>query len=180
LKIRQKTTILQTLPFDVARVNLQRDDGTFVDFFEIQCKDWVNIIALTEDEKVVMIRQYRLGADSSVLESPGGVIEDQDGGDIINAGLRELEEETGYRCKRSSIILSINPNPAIQSNKVHFLLGFEAYLAEDRCHFPDQDEKIEVHLIKMSDVEKMLLSGEINHGLSALGLFASLKKIQKN
>lgn len=175
MKILNKTTILKTIPFDVVEVDLQREDLSRVSFYELNTNDWVNVIALTDDDQFVMIRQYRVGLDAFTLESPGGVIHKEEAGDIVAAGLRELEEETGYRCQKASLFLSLNPNPAIQTNRIHYVLGSGARLAKDRKLFPDRDEDITVELIPRSEIEKRVTSGEINHALCALGILAALR-----
>src|SRR5882724_8243851 len=65
------------------------------DFYVIDCVDWVNVIALTPDQQIVMIEQYRHGSDTVELEIPGGMIDAKDASPTA-AGARELREETGY------------------------------------------------------------------------------------
>src|SRR3954469_5077670 len=70
-------------------------DGTIVDeYFVLEYPDWANAVAVTEDNKIILVRQYRQAAGIVSLEIPGGVIEQ---GEDPEAGmLRELLEETGY------------------------------------------------------------------------------------
>ena len=70
-------------------------------FILLDGKDWINIIALTPENKIVMVKQYRFGTANFELEIPGGIIEE--GEEPIEAGIRELEEETGYVGKNSAI-----------------------------------------------------------------------------
>lgn len=63
------------------------------EFYIIETNDWVNVIPLTEDKKVVMIKQFRHGSKEITLEIPGGLVDDEH---HMEAALRELSEETGY------------------------------------------------------------------------------------
>ena len=71
--------------------------------------DWVNVLALTPDARLVLVRQFRFGIDDFSLEIPGGVIET--GEDPVAAGLRELREETGYGGRADRLLASSIPTP---------------------------------------------------------------------
>ena len=71
----------------------RKSDGVTGDFFVLDTNDWVNVLAVTPAQELVLVRQFRYGTQEFSLEPPGGVIEL--GEDPIRAGLRELEEETG-------------------------------------------------------------------------------------
>src|SRR4051812_34321422 len=93
--------------------------GTTKRFSLIDAVDWVNIIALTADEQVVLVRQYRVGIDALCLEIPGGMVDP--GETPMEAAVRELREETGYSGGHWKQIGTIAPNPAIQNNWLHTL-----------------------------------------------------------
>src|SRR6266852_3567384 len=82
------------------------------DFFVIDCVNWVNVIAITPDQRLVMVEQYRHGSESVELEIPGGMMDSQDASPEAT-GLRELREETGYAGEKPQLIGQILPNPAI-------------------------------------------------------------------
>ena len=92
----------------------------------ITSPDWVNVIALTPDDQVVMVRQHRAGTDTITLEIPGGMIDPGEG--PLDGGRRELLEETGYVADTWIHIGSVEPNPAIQDNTCHTLLALDARL----------------------------------------------------
>ena len=71
----------------------RRSDGLEGDFYVLDTNDWVNVLAITPEQKIVLVRQFRFGSRENSLEPPGGVVEK--GEDPIIAGIRELEEETG-------------------------------------------------------------------------------------
>jgi ADP-ribose pyrophosphatase len=131
------------------------------DFYVIESVDWVNIIPLTDDHRVVMIRQYRHGSREVTLEIPGGLM---DPGDTPKkAAARELLEETGYQAERWTKIGVVNPNPAIFNNRCY------TFLAQDvrkiAAPTPDQTEDIEVVLIPMKEIPGLILKGEIDHAM---------------
>ena len=81
--------------FEVRKQRLRRrSDHIEGDFYVLNTNDWVNVIALTPKEEIILVRQFRYGSKEQSLEPPGGVVEK--GEDPLIAGLRELQEETGY------------------------------------------------------------------------------------
>ena len=85
------------------------------DFFVIDSVNWVNVIALTSDQHLVMVEQYRHGSETVELEIPGGMMDAIDGTPEVTAE-RELREETGFEGVAPRLIGRIYPNPAIMSN----------------------------------------------------------------
>src|ERR1043166_3819581 len=90
------------------------------DFFVLDSVNWVNVIALTPDQQLVMIEQFRHGTNTVELEIPGGLMDT--GESPVAAGVRELREETGYEGERARVLGQISPNPAIMSNKCFTVL----------------------------------------------------------
>jgi 8-oxo-dGTP pyrophosphatase MutT (NUDIX family) len=129
------------------------------DFYVIQSPDWINIIPITPDRKVVMVRQYRHGARAVTMEIPGGLVEPGDTPE--GAASRELMEETGYRSEDWIKIGEVNPNPALFGNRCH------TYLARNvsRSREPELDpsEDIEVVLVSLDAIPEMIRGGVIDH-----------------
>src|SRR6478609_1150189 len=90
-------------------------------FFVIDSSNWVNVVAITPDQKIVMVEQYRHGSNTVELEIPGGMIDTEDASPVA-AGVRELREETGYEGKQARLLGEIYPNPAIMSNVCYTVL----------------------------------------------------------
>jgi 8-oxo-dGTP pyrophosphatase MutT (NUDIX family) len=117
----------------------------------------------------VLVRQFRFGIDGFSLEIPGGVMDA--GEDPVLAGLRELREETGHVGAPARLLGSVHPNPAIQSNRCHFVFVEQA---EPSAKLEwDTDEEIEVTTLPVEDVLALAHTGGITHGLvlDALMLF---------
>ncbi len=131
------------------------------DFYLIEAPDWVNIIALTSDDQVVLVKQYRFGTRDFCLEIPGGMMEGKDSPEA--AARRELLEETGYEGEPPVLLGVVHPNPAIQTNRCH------TYLIRDavRKQSPKMDatEDIEVQLMPVAKIPGLVAEGEITHAL---------------
>src|SRR5690242_7941120 len=103
-KVQSSKQIADYYIFKV-RENLSKSprNGESNSFFVLESKDWANIVAITPDNKVVMVRQYRHGIDDITLEFPAGIV-DQGAKDPAENIKRELQEETGYRAEHVSLI----------------------------------------------------------------------------
>lgn len=168
-------TILTTIPFAVEE--LQFSPPKAHPYHRLKCPDWVNILPITSDHRAVLIRQYRAGALSYVLETPGGVM-DTNEKDPTQTAIRELEEETGFTSQRVLPLATLNPNPAIQYNRNHFFLALGCHPNPERRHFPDVDEDIKVELVPVADLDHMVRTGQINHGIAALCIMLAGKYIK--
>src|SRR5690606_30589787 len=100
-------------------------------YHRINCPDWVNILPITASGDAVLICQSRAGNFRNTLEIPGGVVDPHEK-DLTQTALRELEEETGYTTSRVLPLAAINPNPAIQTNKLHMFLALDCTPASAR------------------------------------------------
>jgi ADP-ribose pyrophosphatase len=149
--------------------------GTERDFTVAHAPDWVNVVARTPADELVLVRQFRFGSNEFSLELPGGVIEA--GEDPVAAGIRELGEETGYGGGKVTLLGSVNPNPAIQDNKCHFVFvdGAVPTIPIDW----DDDEEIQVSTAPVDQVLAWARQGIISHSLSvaALMLFEGVRGV---
>jgi ADP-ribose diphosphatase len=157
------TEVLGTYPiFELSRSRLQSPaSGRKHQFLRLDCPDWVNVIALTDDDQMVLVEQYRHGTDEMTLEIPGGAVDPGEGPEI--AAARELEEETGYRASELIEIGRVDPNPAFLSNRcwTYLALGCRA---EGEIHL-DPTEEIEVSLTPIADFARLIDEGTITHSL---------------
>ena len=127
----------------------------------MQSPDWVNVIPLTDDGQVLLIRQWRYGIEDVTLEIPGGVVEPDE--DPAATAARELLEETGYRAARVRRIGMVHPNPAIHNNRTY------TYVAEglERIGPPEGDgeEEIELTSAPLEEIPALIRRGAITHSL---------------
>ncbi len=130
-------------------------------FSLIDCVDWINVIALTDDDQVVLLRQFRPGANEICLEIPGGMMDP--GEDPITAAARELVEETGYTGGTLEVIGKVWPNPAIQNNTLYTVLA--RGVRQTVAPTPDEGEVLEVQTASLAACRDKLLAGEIDHAL---------------
>ena len=130
-------------------------------FIVLDGNDWVNIIALTPEKKIVLVKQYRFGTSKSELEIPGGIMEN--GEDPIGAGMRELKEETGYAGTKTRYLGHIDPNPAFQTNKCHIILVEDCQKVSEQNL--DTGEDIQVEIVSAQEVENYINEGTIRHSL---------------
>lgn len=136
-------------------------EGLEKEFVVLDGVDWINVIPLTDDGHVVLVRQFRHGVQQVTLEIPGGLA--NPGESPVDTGLRELREETGYAARRMRQLGSVWPNPAIQNNACHFFLAEGAHPVADPA--PDPGERIEVVLRPLREIPGMIRRGEIRHAL---------------
>ena len=177
-----ETTILESSFMEI----IQRDCRTSDDvhpprthrFYLFKSRDWCNIIPVTEDGKIVMVKQFRAGINDHTVEIPGGVADGEDH-DIQASALREMTEETGYTLLPGARCVKLGasfPNPAIQDNRTHsFVVGPVKKSQEQKL---DYGEMIDVVEIPFAQIPEMIRSGEISHALM-LNAFLYLALEQK-
>lgn len=158
-KVLQKTRV-----FDLLAKRMRSPDGSIEDdFYFIRANSWVNVIAITQTDQVVMVEQFRHGVQHPTLELPGGIIDEEVGETPEKSARRELLEETGYSGEQLIDLGYSHPNPAIQANLCHHYLmpcvKLEALQNLDRL------EDIHVHLVPQDSIPQLLKEQEITHSL---------------
>lgn len=132
----------------------------------LEAPDWVTVVAVTADENIVMVEQYRFGIAGLTTEPVSGMIDP--GENSLDAAKRELMEEAGFGGGRWRYLGAVQANPAIQDNLCHHWLA--EGVEEMQPPSPDPGEAIRVHVMTLEDIREAIRSGKLMHplGLSAL------------
>lgn len=146
------------------RTDLKRSPrtGREHDFFVLEAPDWVNVIAITPDERLVMVEQFRHGTNTVELEVPGGIMDAADRSPPETA-VRELREETGYAGRQPRLLGGIAANPAILTNTCHTVL-ITGCVPQRGVEF-DPGEDLVTRLVPLAEVPRLIAAGKIRHSL---------------
>ncbi|MBV2227167.1 MAG: NUDIX hydrolase [Sphingobacterium mizutaii] len=162
-------------PWATLRVDkLEMPNGNIKEeYYVLEYPTWVNMVALTEDNQVVFVKQYRHGAGRIMVELPAGVVEDNEDPEI--AARRELLEETGYAFDDISYVCELFANPATSGNitYTYLLTGGRKVQEQDL----DPSEDIEVVLMDLEEAKQFLFDNKIGQALHSSALFYTLKKL---
>lgn len=131
------------------------------EFFVIEAPDWINVVALTQDDEVLLIEQYRHGTQSVTLEIPGGMVDP--GEEPLDTAKRELLEETGYAGDKWVLIGEVQPNPAIQNNRCFTFLATNCAKVKEPEF--DTTEYIVTSKKPSGEIPKLVSEGRIKHSL---------------
>ena len=132
----------------------------------LEANDWVDVVAVTPEKKIIVVDQYRFGRRRVATEIPAGMIES--GEDPKIAGQRELLEETGYSTETWKSLGWVEPNPAFLNNRCYQFLALDAR----KTHEPtlDKGEAIQVRELTLQELKEEIRRGKIRNSLGLLGL----------
>ena len=128
----------------------------------LETDEWINIVAVTPDKKIVIVRQFRFGNGKITIEIPGGTVEPDES--PKEAAMRELKEETGYTSDNWSYLGAVEPNPAFQNNFCHLWLAENA-VSTDKMNL-DEGEDISVETITLEELKEKIKEGQFTHALA--------------
>lgn len=138
------------------------------DFYVLDCPGWVNIVAVTPNQQLVMIDQYRHGSNTVELEIPGGMM-DAGETDPVATGVRELREETGYEGAKARILGKVFANPAILTNICYTVLVENCRLKHP-VEF-DHGEDLATRLVPVADIPRLVAEEKIQHSMVVVALY---------
>lgn len=141
-------------------------------YYVLAYPDWVHVVALTDDDHVVLVRQYRHAVGKILVELPGGAVDAPDAS-VEQAARRELEEETGFTAARWQKVTSFYPNPATHTNQLHILLA-TGVTRRSSQRLDAGEEGLEVVTFPTKDVLAGLGTGLIGHAMHVSGLLLGL------
>lgn len=131
---------------------------TVTPYYTFEYTPWANILALTPNNEVVLVKQFRPGSGRALFELPGGGFEESDSSASL-AVKRELLEETGFTCNNVIETGISYPNPASHTNRLHCFIGLNA--THTGPQNLDATEDITVFLIPLQDLFDAIQAGEI-------------------
>jgi ADP-ribose pyrophosphatase len=142
--------------------------GQTHEFIVLDSLNWVNIVAVTPEQQVVMVEQYRHGTETVELEIPGGLL-DSANESPLQAGIRELREETGYEGEEARILCEQFPNPAFMSNRCYTVLALNCRVLHPLDW--DHGEDLMTRLVPVEEVAGLVESGRIRHSIIVAALY---------
>jgi len=132
----------------------------------VEAPDWVNVVALTPEGELVLVRQYRFGRGEITLEIPAGIVEP--GENSRDAAARELMEETGFSTEDWKYLGWVAPNPAYLNNRCHHWLARDVEKVAPPAL--DEGENLEVLVLSLDQIKEEVKSGLFRHSLAISAL----------
>lgn len=154
-----------------------RLDGKIVDpYYVMEYPEWVTALALTKDQKVILIRQYRHALGEVCIELPGGCVDKKDK-NFEDAVRREFLEETGYSFDSAEYLGRTSANPSTNSNTLHMFLmtGGEKVQGQEL----DANEEIEILVVDFEEFREMLFENKFIQSMHVTNIFYALNKLKK-
>ncbi|WP_440897911.1 NUDIX hydrolase [Amphibacillus sp. Q70] len=177
-KVLNSQYIYKTPYGNLRRDKCQLENGVIIEEYNVhEYVDWINAVIVTEDHKIILIRQYRHGAKDFFYEIPAGSREP--GETNIEAIEREVLEETGYQSETPLIDLGeFFVNPALQNNKVISYLMLNAKAVSEQNL--DETEQIEVFKYSLNEIKEMIKTKEISQMFSIQAILLAEKYIESS
>ncbi len=176
-KILKSEYLFNDTWFTVRKDTCETPEGKIISpYYVYEFPTWVSALALTEDNKVIMVKQYRHAIQETIIEVPGGVVDDSDK-DNQSAIARELLEETGYEFKQFEYLGKVSPNPSTNTNYMHMFLATGGVKVSNQQL--DHNEDIEVELIEIDELQRLVEENKIVQALHICTIMYGLAKLPR-
>jgi ADP-ribose pyrophosphatase len=174
-KTLSSTYLFKETWFTIREDRCQSTEGKIIfPYYVYEFPTWVTAVALTEDGKIILERQYRHALDQTNYEIPGGCVDESDES-FQSAIQRELLEETGYQFSKYEYLGKTSSNPSTNNNWMHIFLATGGKLLQKQQL--DHNEEIEVHLFSIKEVKELLKQNKIIQSMHVTALFYALEKL---
>jgi 8-oxo-dGTP pyrophosphatase MutT (NUDIX family) len=158
---------------EVREQRVRLANGHEIDRFHLlQGPNWAAVLCLTEDQHVVLVRQYRHGLGGPSLELPAGVIEPSEA--PIDAARRELREESGFVATSLEPLIEMTPEPARHTTRAHFFFARAAATGGELAL--DSSEELEVLLVSVSEVFELIEQGHLVHAAHIAAILLAARR----
>ena len=167
--------LFNDLWFKVRKDKCVTPQGKIVDpYYVYEFPTWVTAVAITEEGKIILERQYRHALGETCIEIPGGCVDDTDTS-FEEAIKRELLEETGYSFSSFEYLGKISANPSTNSNLMHMFLakGGKKVASQELDH----NEEIEIELATAEELKQMLKENKIIQAMHVTCIMYALERI---
>ena len=174
-KILSSEYLFNDLWFKVRKDICESPSGKIINpYYVYEFPEWATAFALTEDNKVIMVRQYRHALGEVCIELPGGCVDETDK-DLQAAIARELLEETGYSFSSFESLGKISANPSTNTNWMHMFLARGGKKVDEQKL--DHNEEIIVELIPIEELKKLVRENKIVQSMHITCILYALEKI---
>jgi 8-oxo-dGTP pyrophosphatase MutT (NUDIX family) len=174
-KILSSEYLFNDLWFKVRKDKCETPQGKIVDpYYVYEFPDWVTAVALTEDGKVILEKQYRHALGAVDMEIPGGCVDDTDK-NYEEAIARELLEETGYSFSSYEYLGKVSANPSTNTNLMHMFLAKGGKKVADQEL--DHNEEIEISLVSINELKQMLKENKFVQAMHVTCIMYALEKL---
>jgi ADP-ribose pyrophosphatase len=172
-RIHRKEIIRHGRVFDITLENVSLPNGARIDMEIIRHPGAAAIAAMTDNQDILMLRQYRHAVGDYWWEIPAGTFDGEE--DPLVCAQRELAEETGYSARSWESLGAVTPVPGYSDERIHLFLARELTRSAPDLDF---DEIIEVHPMPLDRVANMIVEGRIEDAKTIAAIFRVLHKLR--
>jgi ADP-ribose pyrophosphatase len=174
-KILSSEYLFSDLWFKVRKDRCQTPEGKIVDpYYVYEFPTWVTAVAITEEGKIILERQYRHALGEVCIEIPGGCVDDTDAS-LEEAIKRELLEETGYTFSSFEYLGKVSANPSTNNNLMHMFLakGGKKTASQELDH----NEEIEIDLVTVDELKQLIRENKIVQSMHVTCMLYALERM---